>query len=459
MKLPALRLDAWRQDRLLGRVVRNSGYLLASNVVSAVLSILAARLLGSALFGALGAITDFASNANRLFSFRMGDLVVKYAGEYQVSGENAKAGALIKAAGLAEALSSVLAFALVILLAPLGAALFAKDVGMASLIRLYAFSLLAGITVETSTAVLQVGNHYRSQAALNLAQSIITALIIVYAYVTRQGILVVVLAYLVGKIILGLTPMLLSLYWLPRMFGRGWWRAPFSILPPRRELVRYAVSTNLHGTVTMLGRDSEILWINLFLSTTVGGYYKVARALINVLVTPIQPFIATTFPEITRTIAARHWPQLRSLLGRVSAIAAAWTVAVAAGLLALGRPVLFSSWTILGRSISIYTPEYLPALPVLFILVAGYAFPNILFWNRSVLLAFGLPDYALKVTVWTTLVKVALTVLLVPRLGYLTEAFIFAAYLAANALLLWQRGRKEIRLGESAGGRVGEAAA
>ncbi len=449
MKIPAISLNAWRQDRLLRRVVRNSGYLLASNVISAVLSILTARLLGTALFGVLGAITDFASNAHRLLSFRMGDLVVKYVGDYQVSGDHQKAGAIVKAAGTAEALSSLIAFFLVLLLAPLGAVLFAKDAGVAPLIRLYAFSLLAGLTSETSTALLQVGNHYRSQAAFNLAQSIITAAIIVYAYVTQQGILMVVIAYLVGKIILGLTPTLLSIYWLPRMFGSDWWRAPLSALPPRRELVRYAFSTNLHGTVNMLGRDSEILWINLFLSPAVGGYYKVARALINVLVTPIQPFITTTFPEITRSIAARHWPQLRVLLRRVSVIAAVWTVAVGLGLLLLGKPVLFQEWTLLGRTISIYTPEYLPALPVLFILLAGYAIPNILFWNRSVLLGFGLPDYALRITFWTTAVKVLLTVLLVPRLGYLTEAFIFAGYLAITAILLFLRGMAEVRQGEA----------
>jgi O-antigen/teichoic acid export membrane protein len=449
MKIPAVSLNSWRQDRLLRRVVRNSGYLLASNVISAVLSILTARLLGAALFGVLGAITDFASSAHRLLSFRMGDLVVKYVGDYQVSGDHQKAGAIIKAAGLTEAISSLIAFFLVMLLAPLGALLFAKDASVTPLIRLYAFSLLAGLTAETSTALLQVGNHYRSQAAFNLAQSVITAAIIVYAYVTQQGIFTVVIAYLVGKVILGLIPTLLSIYWLPRMFGADWWHAPFSVLPPRRELVRYALSTNLHGTVNMLGRDSEILWINLFLSPAVGGYYKVARALINILVTPIQPFITTTFPEITRSIAARSWPQLKILLRRVSAIAAAWTLAVGLGLLVLGEPVMFREWSLFGRTISIYTPEYLPALPVLFILLAGYAAPNILFWNRSVLLGFGLPDYALKITFWTTVVKVLLTILLVPRLGYLTEAFIFAAYLAVTAILLFLRGMAEVRQGEA----------
>jgi len=450
MRAWALNLGAWKQDRLLQRVVRNSSYLLASNAISAVLSILTASLLGASGFGVLGAITDFTANINRLFSFRMGDVVIKYAGEFQVRGEKPRAAAVVKAAALTEAASSVLAFLVLLALAPLGARLFTEDIQMAPLIGLYGLSILANITAETSTAVLQLGNHYRSQALVNLVQSLITAGLIVYAYLNQAGILAILMAYLVGKAILGLSPMVLALYWLPRMYGPNWWKAPFSLLPPRRELVSYATSTNLHGTLNMIGRDSEILWINLFLSPTVGGYYKVAKAIVNVLVMPIQPFITTTFPEITRTIAAREWERLKNLLKRVTALSAAWTGAVALGLLLFGLPVLFGEWSLFGRTFSLYDLEYLPAYPVILILVLGYGVPNILFWNRSVLLAFGLPEYALKVGFWTTLAKTILTILLVPASGYLMEAGLLAAYFIVSIALLVWRGLVEIRRSEKA---------
>jgi O-antigen/teichoic acid export membrane protein len=448
MKSWALSLGAWKQDRLLHRVVRNSSYLLVSNTLSAVLSILTARLLGASGFGVLGAITDFTANINRLFSFRMGDVVIKYAGEFQVKGEKRRSAAVVKAAALTEAASSVLAFLVLLVLAPLGARLFTEDVRMAPLIALYGLSILTNITTETSTAVLQLGNHYRSQALVNLAQSVITAGLIVYAYLHQAGILAILGAYLVGKAILGLSPMVLAIYWLPRMYGRDWWKASFSLLPPRRELVRYAMSTNLHGTLNMIGRDSEILWINLFLSPTVGGYYKVAKAIVNVLVMPIQPFIATTFPEITRTIAASQWERLKGLLKRITILSAAWTGAVALGLIVFGRPVLFGEWTLFGQTFSLYQAEYLPAYPVILILVLGYGVPNILFWNRSMLLAFGLPEYALKVGFWTTLAKTLLTILLVPAAGYLMEASLLSAYFIVSIALLVWRGLTELRKAE-----------
>ena len=72
-------------------MVKNTGYLLSSNVASMVLSmlqsILAGRLLGVVGFGVIGTITAFASTLNRLFSFRMNELVVKYFGEAVTSAE------------------------------------------------------------------------------------------------------------------------------------------------------------------------------------------------------------------------------------------------------------------------------------------------------------------------------------------------------------------------------------
>ena len=90
-------------------------------------SILAARLLGVAAFGVLGIITVFATVLNKLVSFRMSELVVKYVGQFTETGDQPRAAATFKAAALAELGASAVAFTLIWLLAPLGARYFAKD--------------------------------------------------------------------------------------------------------------------------------------------------------------------------------------------------------------------------------------------------------------------------------------------------------------------------------------------
>jgi O-antigen/teichoic acid export membrane protein len=421
-------LHTWRSDRLLGRVVKNSTYLLVSNAISAVLSIVTANLLGVATFGVLGIITSFVANINRLLSFRMGDMVVKYMGEALEHKDIQRAAAVVKVAVLAEAVTSALTYGVLVLLAPLGAQYFAKDPTVAPLFVLYGISILGNITTETATGVLQVGNQFRSQALVNLFQSVLVAVLLIGAALTHAGLLAVLGAYLVGKMILGLGPIVLAARWLPQALGKDWWRAPLTHLPPWRELAGFAISTNFSGTINVFARDSESLWVGFFFGPVVAGYFKVALALISLAVTPINPFISTTYPEITRAIANRQWPALRRLLRRVSLIALGWTGAVAAGLLLVGQPLLFSRWTIFGHTFHIYSPDYLPAYPVLLVLLVGFGFANVLFWNRPLVLAQGRAHLPLRASFWCMLVKVALALVLLPRAGYLTEAALLTGY-------------------------------
>src|ERR1044071_4833579 len=112
-----------REDPLLQRVVRNSSYLFSSSAISAVLSfiqmILIVRLLDPGEYGlATGIIMLFATSVNQLLSFRMSEVVVKYAGEALVHEDKERAAALIKGIGLTESITSALAYLALIALSP-----------------------------------------------------------------------------------------------------------------------------------------------------------------------------------------------------------------------------------------------------------------------------------------------------------------------------------------------------
>ncbi|HQN44994.1 MAG TPA: hypothetical protein PLA25_12725, partial [Anaerolineaceae bacterium] len=147
---PASSPGRWIKDRLLGKVVKNSTYLFASNAISAILSIVTANLLGVSNFGVLGLVIGFVSDVNRLFSFRMGEVIVRYVGEALEHQNRERAAAVIKAAALAEAATSLLAFGVLVLLAPLGARLFIKDAVAVLLILLYGITILGSLIAETS---------------------------------------------------------------------------------------------------------------------------------------------------------------------------------------------------------------------------------------------------------------------------------------------------------------------
>lgn len=444
MKLTERLAHELRNDRQLQMVLRNTCYLFSSNTISMGLSslggILAALMLGPAEYGVLGMVILYTSSVNRLLSFRMGELVVKYAGGYLATGQKSEAAAVVKLAGLLEAVTSVLAYLLLVLSAPLATRYIIKDPAATGWIVFFGVSLLAYLMNETSTALLQVGNHFRSQAVFNLLQNILTFAWIVFAYFTHGGIVQVINAYLAGKLVLGLGVLLVALRWSTPMLGPGWWRARLNLLPDLPGLIRFAISTNLSSTINMVIRDSEVLWVGFFCNPTQAGWFKFSVGLINIVRMPVMPFITTTFPEISRLVAQKEWSRLRLLLRRTSGIAAAWMGACAVGFALLGYPAL--AWLKQG----VYLPSYASTL----ILLVGYAVADIFFWNRPLLLAFNRPNDPLVITALVGALKIALMFVLVRPFGYLAQAALLSGYFVISVLWIVRRGRQELQRSQEA---------
>ncbi len=434
----------WQQDKQLSMVIRNSGYLFSSNSISMVLSSLvglaAALLLGPTDYGALGMITLFASSINRLLSFRMGELVVKYAGGALALDDRQRAAAVVKFAAIAEGITSLVAYIILVALANLAARIIIKDPTVTAYIMIYGLMILGNMLAETGTAVLQVTNHFRSQAVLNLVQNVTTALWIGIAFLTKSGLGSILTGYLMGKLIFGIGTVILMMIHAPSSLGSGWWRTSLKTLPDWRSLASFAFTTNLSGTINMVIRDSEVLWVGFFLTKADAGYYKFALAIMNIILMPISPFINTTFPQISSSVAKFEWHRLKTLLQRTTLIAAAWTAACALGLLLVGRPLL--NWLKGGA--------YLPAYPVIMILLIGFGIANIFFWNRPLLLSLGKPGYPLKVTAITGMVKTILMFVLVKPYGILAQAGLMSFYFTISVGLIVWKGLREIMTQEHA---------
>jgi O-antigen/teichoic acid export membrane protein len=326
---------------------------------------------------------------------------------------------------------------MLVLLAPLASIIFAEDPRTSPLFIIYGISILSNLFTETSTGVLQSNREFRALAILNVIQSVLTAGIIAMAYFTQGDLFLVLIGYLAGKLVLSIGTSYLALRILRRTLGSDWWQAPLNLLPPWKELARFATSTNLIGTLKLVVRDSELLWISYFLSPTESGYYKVALSIINLVMMPISPLIETTYPEIAQSVVNRAWKPLRLLLKRVTILAGGWTLACAVGLL------LFGNWIIL-----FYGQEYTPGLPVAFILLIGYGASSTFFWNRTLLLGFNQPVYPLVISAIAGFLKILLTFLLVPYFGYLMQAALLSAYFIVSVGLPIWRGMNEIRRAE-----------
>lgn len=439
-------------DPLSRRVLRNSSYLFSSNTFASALGVLQGifvfRLLGDSGAGLLAVVMDFPSNVNRLLSFRMSEVTVKYMGEALAQDNKPRAAALAKGIGLAEALTSVLAYLVLFVLAVWGARTFAKAMPIETIVplfRFYGLFLLANLVYETSVGVLQATDNFKQVARANFYQSIVLTVLITAVFllhilhVTNWGITGILTSYLLGKTVAGVIVTGSALRELKNKLGHGWTRTPLTLVADWKPILRFAFSTNLNGTVNLFARDNVRLYIATLLSTSAVGYFSLASKLVNLIMVPLDPLIAPTYAEITKTIAERQWTATRKLLKRVSAIGAVWTLLAGGGLAAVG-------WWLIPF---VYGSDLAPAYPAFLILLIGYGVANIANWNRPLLLALGKPAYPLVVAAVTGAVEIALIFLLVPRGGYLVGAAIFSTYLVVSVCLNILRGLAIIKREEA----------
>ncbi len=432
----------FKEDPLLAQVVRSSGKLFSANTVSLGLSVLqgvmAARLLLPEGLGLTRVVMAYASTVNSLLSFRMSELVVRYGGEYLARGQKDKAAALMKAAGLAEGLVSLLAFLSVLATAGLAEKYLTESQGVAWMFVVYAVGLLANFNVETAAGVLQVARKIELQGVFNLTQNILVTLLIGAAYFWKGSLPAVLGAYLLGKVLLGLAMFAAAQIQLNRTLGAGWRRTPLSRLTAVRDLVRFALSSNVSATVIKIFRESELLWVAFFLPTEIVGLYSVAYTLVSFIAIPADPLISTTFPEINRLAVQKAWDKLKDFLRKITTLSFAVNLALGFGFIFFGR------WAIL-----LYAgAEFLDAYPALVALTIGLVFNYIFFWNRPLLLSLGLPEFPIWTTLSVGLAKLALAFWLIPQYGIAAAGALLSFYYIASVGIMVLRGVKEIRLND-----------
>ncbi len=417
-------------NELVRRMIKNSGFLFGTTGISAALSmlqgILSARLLGAAGFGALGTITLFTSVINNFVSFRMGELVVKFVGHFTELDDPRSAAAVFKLAALFEIVASFVAFGLIVLLAPLGAEYLTKDPAMAPMFVLYGLVVLANLIAESSTGLMQIYDRFGRLAGLGIIQSVVTLTLITIAYLMQSGLTGILVAYLAGKAVGAIAISGAALLEASRRWGRGWWRIPITAVRSSwSELAHFAFSTNISASISLLTKDSELLWVSLLRGPTEAGYYKLALALANMVQMPIEPLPQATYPELSRQVARSEWANLRYLLRQGSRLAGAYSLLATVFLVIFGQPIIRL----------LYSTEFLPTYPALVILLAGLLVANTFYWRRIALLALGRADFPAKVNGILAAIKIGATLAFVPRYGYLVSAALLAGFYWAGSLI------------------------
>lgn len=440
-KLQELYLRVFDTD-FMRRIVRNSSYLVSSTVVVAAIGFVQGSLQfrtldDIALVGLLAAVTGFTNLINRLTSFRIDEMVVRYVRLYEERKQHDKAAAVFKMAGLLETAGALVAFLIIWLGAPLGVRIFSHIPNTENLFILYGSLVLLLFIFDSSDGILQVFDRFDAKAVIDVVQSLVRLGATAYVWWAGGGLMGIILAELVGRLVRSIGVIGLALITAHKQWGAGWWRTPLSVLQAeRRSLLTFAFSTNLSATISLVAKDSEDLWVSGFLGNAATGVYSLARALIGFLQIPVSPLPSTTYPELSRAVAQKDWQSVKGILQRGSQLATIYSLPVAAGLILFGRPL-----------IQLYSdiPDGQLAYGPLLILLIGYTFSNIFYWNRAALLAFNRPVFPTLVNFVGMLLKIAGILIFGRYLGVAGFAALLAGYYIFTVGIATLRVRRDVR--------------
>jgi O-antigen/teichoic acid export membrane protein len=279
-------------------------------------------------------------------------------------------------------------------------------------------------------------------AGWNLLQSVFTLSVITIAFIFHGNLTHILLAYMLGKGVSAFGLLLSALQEARKLWGKRWWGVNLSILKPRaKELTHFAISTNLSASISLVTKDSEILWVSLFRPNEEVGFYKLALSLANMVQLPTSPLPQVTYPELSREVSRKNWKNVSYILRQGSLLAGGYALLATLALAVLGKPLISL----------VYTQDFLPAYPALIILLFGYLAADTFYWRRIALLAFGRPDFPVKLNFILSLIKIAASILLIPRYGCLASASLLTAFYWLGSLISWRKVHHLLSESEQAG--------
>jgi len=306
----------------VGRVLRNSGWLVGAYVLAFafafVQNVLLARSLDPAGFGVLAVVISLVMFVQLLLGSRVWEAVTKFVVEYLERDDPNRATATVKLCVLVDAVGALVGALFLFVVAKPAAQIFATP-SAAGAIQLYALSILVSIPVATSQALLRIANRFRWLAAQTVAENLVR-LVLVAAVLGLVGseLVPIVGAYLVAAMV--------SAGWLwalasraARSLGVATWRdAPLSLLrEDRGRILRFLLYSNLSGTARLVTGRADILIVGWLTDPASVGVYRLARTVADPLAAVATPVSHALFPELSRLVQRRDVTAVRRLAQRI----------------------------------------------------------------------------------------------------------------------------------------------
>jgi len=300
------KVTGWFQDLTFRRLIQNTGMLVSSNVIVAILGFLATviktRTLGVQQFGLLSVIIANVMLIQSFASFGSWQALIKFGAEALKHDLPDDFMAQVKLALLLDGIGCISGCAIGFLSAFLLPKWLGWSVETSHWMILFSLNILFDLS-GTPEGVLRLLDKFGLIAIKNISISILSLVGALFVSLTGGGIqgflVVTMVASLVGSVIL----MVLAVIELRKRNLMRYWLAPINNWKPS---LRFSFWTYMTMTLDIPVNQLDILIVSAVISLESAGVYKIIKQLIGMLGMLADPVYQAVYPQFALMIAHQN---------------------------------------------------------------------------------------------------------------------------------------------------------
>jgi len=427
---------------MLKRVLRNFGVVIRGRGIAGIFSVLATGLMANALpateFGLVILLHTYVMVIRGALNFRTFEAVVRFGIPLNDSGNETRFRTLLRSTMLIDLASALLATIVGVLAAPLAGYFLHWDTGMVAWASLYSLFILATAN-GTPNGILRVYDRFDALGVQFTVAPALRLVMVAVAWALDAPMVVFVVlwgtAFAIGH-----------LYMLARGLVELRAHNEFSLWSgfrwselkkPEKDFWNFVGVVYWQTNIDLLPKHVSVLLAGGMLGPAAAGLFRLAREFSTVLTQPAVTLREVLFPDLTRSFHAEDGG-IRSIPFKTAIIAGLAGFAIVLLSLAIGGPIL-----------NIIGAEYVPAAPLLSMLLLAATFDLASASLRAAAYAMGKAGTILRIHVVGIISYVALFFLLTPMTGLVGPGL---AAILASLLALGLTARLVARISRAAGG-------
>ena len=389
----------------------------AKSVITAVETIILARILGVDQFGLLSIVIAYVGIISRFVDFRVWEGLIKYVGEYLEKKDKEKVASVIKLSYCIDFVSGSAAFIISVLLAFFATSFFNLQANSVELIIIYSFSLFINTANTSSEAVFRVFNQFKKITYLSTFEASIRLIFVVAALYMGFGLVGVLYAYVATSAI----GFINRQYFVGRVLRsegiKFWVKGRVRYLEGRyREIMWFFFNTTVGGTLRIADDNYlGVLALGHYFGTDLAGLYKIARSSIKVMTRFVDPLYEAIYPKMVEMISRKTYDDLKNIIDYAVKNLFKFTLPVGAVILIFAGYILDI----------IFGQEYVTAANTMRVIAVGAIVNQLAFWISPVLLAMNKVGVRTFYNMVEMVIYVALLIILIPRFGLIGAGYAY----------------------------------